>query len=67
MEVGGPLTLAEVLQRLAQQVDGFPTLPLEVGRLQAEVLIYDGARFLRPGDTVRPGTILELLPPTAGG
>ena len=68
VSVGAPVALADLLERLAQELPDFPVLPAQDGaRLQAEVLIFDGRRFLRPHDIVSPGATIELLPPTAGG
>lgn len=67
-ELEGPVSLGELLSRLAREWPDFPRLPLQDrARLQAEVMIYQAGRFLRPDDLIAPGTTIELLPPIAGG
>lgn len=68
LRVEGAVTLAQLLARLSADLPNFPELPVHDGsRLAAEVLVFDGQRFLRPHDLVSPGASIELLPPTAGG
>ena len=63
-----PLTLGELLARLAREWPAFSALPLDdLARLREQVLFYSGGRFLRPEDIIAPGATIELMPPTAGG
>jgi hypothetical protein len=68
VELMGTTTLGDLLDDLARTCDDFPALPAhDRAALLAEVLVYDGRRFLSPADEIEPGAVLELLPPTAGG
>lgn len=67
VEVEGEATLGEVLEKLFERHPRLRGLIEELERRGLQVLYLVNGASASPGDRVRPGDVVTILPPASGG